>query len=322
MSKGPKLKITPFDPHGERLDLGKRWEKWRDRFSRELKYNGVVTAANPDMAQMALLIYAGHDVEDIHDSLPVPEPVKPEGMTEEQFTVFEKSMRKLNLYFVPKKSNDFALFELLNTKPEAEEATQNYAARLRTAAAKCDFTNWSESKMIKCLVILNMSDEDLRLDCLQKDYTLEDVLSLAQKKEDAQVMSKKIDQEEVHRIGESSRQRTSAGTSNRERRNNGASGRTARWEGKTRELPNSDTRKKATSTEQKLCRNCGGKWHQNRDDCPAIGKMCNYCKRVGHFSKVCYAKMIKKVREENFHSETDDSDDEGEFVDKIVEYHL
>ncbi|CAB3977109.1 Hypothetical predicted protein [Paramuricea clavata] len=36
-TKGPKLKVLPFDPHGDRLDLGKRWEKWFERFERDLK---------------------------------------------------------------------------------------------------------------------------------------------------------------------------------------------------------------------------------------------------------------------------------------------
>ena len=60
--KGPKLKISPFDVFGERLDLGKRWEKWVERFTRELKYNGTDPLEKPDMAQMALLTYAGTDL--------------------------------------------------------------------------------------------------------------------------------------------------------------------------------------------------------------------------------------------------------------------
>ena len=54
--KGPKLKIERFDVHGDRLDLGRQFEKWIDRFEREIKYNGVDLAEKADMAQMALLI--------------------------------------------------------------------------------------------------------------------------------------------------------------------------------------------------------------------------------------------------------------------------
>ena len=71
-TKGPKLKILPFDPHGDRLnhDLGKRWERWLERFEGDLIYNGYDPneAENSEIAQMALLIYAGTPVEDIHDS--------------------------------------------------------------------------------------------------------------------------------------------------------------------------------------------------------------------------------------------------------------
>ena len=85
-SKGPKLKILPFDTHGDRLDLGKRWERWMERFERDLKYNGCDPdeAGNSQTAQMALLIYAGPQVEDIHDSLPLP--TKPANVTSTQWT--------------------------------------------------------------------------------------------------------------------------------------------------------------------------------------------------------------------------------------------
>ena len=107
-AKGPKLKIGPFDALGERMDIGKRWEKWIERFTRDLRYNGIDPNEKPEVGQMALLIYAGTEVEDIHDSL--PEPVKPEGVEDADWTVYDRSLQKLNSYFVPQKSNDFAIF--------------------------------------------------------------------------------------------------------------------------------------------------------------------------------------------------------------------
>merc|ERR1711964_874580 len=70
------------------------------------------------MAQMALLIYAGNEVKDTHDSL--AEAVKPEGVAAAEWTTYAKFKARLNAYFVPQKSNDFAIFELMNVKPEAE----------------------------------------------------------------------------------------------------------------------------------------------------------------------------------------------------------
>ena len=66
----------------------------------------------------------------------------------------------------------------------------DFASRLRRYADKCDFNNWTADKMIKCLVISNMSDEELRLKCLKKDYRLDQVLDKIQLKEDTKAMSK------------------------------------------------------------------------------------------------------------------------------------
>ena len=125
-AKGPTLKIQQFDPFGDRLDLRKKWEKWIERFERDLKYNGIdaSNAANSDMAKMALLMYAGIDTEDIHDT--IPDVPKPERITNDNWTEYAKSRTKLNEYFSPIKSNDFALFELMKLKLDECEKSSTY----------------------------------------------------------------------------------------------------------------------------------------------------------------------------------------------------
>ncbi|CAB4017079.1 kidney mitochondrial carrier 1-like [Paramuricea clavata] len=132
-TKGPKLKVLPFDLHGDRLDLGKRWEKWFERFERDLEYNGCDPSKTPEIAKMALLIYAGTEVEDLHATL--PEPGRPEGTEEENWTAYEQSKTKLKIHFSPKQCNDFAIFELLRMKIESSESITSYAMRLRKAAS-------------------------------------------------------------------------------------------------------------------------------------------------------------------------------------------
>ena len=36
--KGPKLKILPFDVTTSRLEAGRAWNRWIDRFERDLAY--------------------------------------------------------------------------------------------------------------------------------------------------------------------------------------------------------------------------------------------------------------------------------------------
>ena len=191
--KGPKLKILPFDVTTSRLEAGRAWNRWIDRFERDLAYNGVDQAAKPQIAKAALLIYGGQELEDLHDTL--PEATKPEGMTDQIWgSTYVKSKTKLTNYFTPKSCNDFAIFELITTKIKGGETVSAYTLRLRELAKKCDFTNWSADKMIKALVISNMPDKDLNLrqKLLQKDRTLGEVLETAQKKEDAAARDKAI----------------------------------------------------------------------------------------------------------------------------------
>ena len=177
-AKGPKLKVQPFDPYGDRLDLGKKWEKWIERFERDLKYNGIDPSLpqNSEMAKMALMMYSGNHTEDIHDT--IPEVVKPEEVPDDQWTEYARSKAKLNGYFSPIKSNDFALFELMSVKPNVEEKVSSYVTRLRKAAEKCDFANWSAQKMIKCVLISNISDDSMRLKFLKKEHTLEEITDI------------------------------------------------------------------------------------------------------------------------------------------------
>ena len=163
--------------------MGQQFDKWIDRFERELKYNGVDLNAKADLAQMAFLIYAGPDVEEIHETL--VDPPKPEGMDDNRWTSYAKSKARLTNFFTPKKCNDFQIHQLISLKMSIEDTVETFAMKLRVAADKCDFSNWSKEKMIKALLISNMRDEELRLKLLQKERTLDAILNIARTKADA-----------------------------------------------------------------------------------------------------------------------------------------
>ncbi len=52
--------------------------------------------------------------------------------------------------------------------------------------------------------------------------------------------------------------------------------------------------KDKNNSSSKKCFNCGNDY-PHRDKCPAIGKECNKCKKLGHFDKCC--KNGDKIRE-------------------------
>ena len=133
--------------------------------------------------------------------------------------------------------------------------------RLRKVADKCDSTNWSAEKMIKSLVISNMHDEDLRLKFLQKERTLDQILDIARKKEDAVTTRSKV------MDGESGDSEVK----------------------KVRMNQSSRLSRKHVPVGQQECSKCGHEKHFPASECPAVSRTCNFCKRKATM-QVCVLK--------------------------------
>ena len=184
---------------------------------------------------------------------------------------------------------------MMQLKPETGEGASQYATKLRKAGDKCDFSNWTVEKMIKSLMIANMSDEELRLKFLQKEHTLDEIIDTCQKKEDAVARSKIM-----HGSGDSAK---------KIKHQQKYKQKVDQSKGK----PQEESKKSDGSS----CPRCGYGAHENSNQCPANGRTCNYCKKQGHFASVCFkgkGKPIKQVEDntERDTSDTDSSDDEGQ----------
>jgi hypothetical protein len=46
------------------------------------------------------------------------------------------------------------------------------------------------------------------------------------------------------------------------------------------------------------CRNCGGEF-PHASKCPALGKTCNFCRKMNHFAKVCRSKRGRQNTNNN-----------------------
>ena len=246
------------------------------------------------MSQMALLIYAGTEVEDIRDTLPAP--IKPENVQDEDWNDYKKSITKLTSYFSPKQSNDFALHQMMSIKPTSGENITDYATKLRKAGEKCSFTDWSAQKMIKCI----------RLKFLQCEHTLDQILDIARKKEDATARSKIMREEEKNydsvNMVERSKIMKSNGAVNQvdrskimkadEKRDDGSIGN-IHWNRQGKKKPlymRVDGDKKRS--ERRTCTRCGNERHNSRD-WPPNGQVCSYFKGRGHYSSLFFKKYCE-----------------------------
>ena len=113
--------------------------------------------------------------------------------------------------------------------------------------------------MIKSLVISNMHDEDLRLNFLQKERTLDQILEIARKKEDAVARSKVMDGES----GDSEIRKVRMNLTSRLSR-------------------------KPVPIGQQKCSKCGHEKHLPSSECLAVSRTCNFCKKKGHYASMCF----------------------------------
>lgn len=121
-----KFKIGEFE-EGDLAPRGVRWQKWTALLEDNCEWFGV-TAAEEKVK--ALRIYGGERVRDLVDSLPEPEM---EG------DAFDKTMAKLNAFFLPKKNTDVLVARFRKMRQNDYETIMQYYARLRPEAAKCEF---------------------------------------------------------------------------------------------------------------------------------------------------------------------------------------
>ena len=243
--------------------------------------------------------------------------MKPEGIAEANWNDYAKSKAKLSAYFTPESCNDFAVFELINTKMRGDENVANYTLRLREAAQKCDFTGWNANKMIKALLISNMRDEQLRLKLLQKDRTLEEVLTISRKKEDALARDKVMDRQREGGSDSTGVKKLGGMWPNKRPEERSRPGRDGRPEERSR--PGRDGRPEERKTgsgrpgKDDACSYCGYEMHDKRK-CPATDKECSRCNKTGHFAKMCRSikKPVKKVdvKQQEDSDYTTDSDGE------------
>ena len=83
---------------------------------------------------------------------------------------------------------------------------------------------------------------------------------------------------------------------------------------KTRFGANQGNEQAASNREKTKSEKCGfcGMVHASRS-CPAFGKTCNYCKKTGHFERVCRAKqrqLDSRLRDVHILRESEVSDDD------------
>ena len=266
------LTFGPFDPDLDPTSVGTRFRKYLERF----KVYAVAMNIKDKARKRALFLHcAGPKVQDIFDTL------------EDTGEDFETAGEKLLEYFEPRRHRLFSIYQFRQLAQEEQESYDDYATRLKQAAAPCEFPpDWLEVE-IQMQLIEKGKSKRVRRRLLSKPHSLQEALDYARAQELSDKQAKRIEMEQQSR-----------GNITEE------------------ELNRVSLRKQNNSTDiNKECYFCGGTFPHvgGKKKCPAWGKKCTACGKMNHFAKRCMSKgkvnqsVVQTVHQE-VHSDSSDAE--------------
>ena len=180
--------FTSFDVTIEPTSLGITWSKWLKRLENLFT---AIEVTDDGRKKALLLHYAGEDVNEIYETL-----VDATG-------TFSSAKEALTTYFKPKKNLTFQVYNFRNIKQDdsgkksvhAEETIDQYVARLKLVAARCEFHD--VDREIRDQIVFNCKSDILRRKALRDDSSLPDLLKLARSMELSESQARTIETSRV-----------------------------------------------------------------------------------------------------------------------------
>ena len=164
---------------------------------------------------------------------------------------------KFEEYCIPKSNTTMERYLLFTRRQKVGETFDEYVVALRSMVARCEFPATADSILKDCIV-LGIRDEKVRCDLLRRNEDLDKVLCTCRCGEAAQSHLKLLKEPYA--------------------------------ENQPVPVENIQATSTTKPTRERKCRFCGGS-HQPRS-CPAYGKVCRACGKLGHFERVCMSKNV------------------------------
>lgn len=273
--------IAPFKfTHLPETEIRKEWVRWKRNFE-------VVAAAseekNATKLKNILLAKGGLELQDLFYSL---EGADVEEDEENGINPYKTAIGKLDQHFSPKQHDSFERNEFCKLAPlkladGASEPLTKFLMRCTDQAKKCEFgKTQAESRELRIIdKMVYHAPVELREKLLQEEtLSLEKVTRMVNSFESIKHQAQTITETGPVKYG-------TLDTKDGVNRIQGAA-----------KFPVSTTG---------VCYRCGAKSHYGNDlRCPARGKKCEQCYKIGHFSKVCRSANKRRYPENRFGGNT------------------
>lgn len=246
------LRISAFVENAEG-SAGVRWKKWLKQFELWLKVKNI---HDPDQQLNYLLYYGKEDIQKVVDC--------DAEVTDYVSDVYQRAIRKLNEYYLPKVSRIYERSVFRNMTKEAGEKIESFVLRLKKQGEFCDYADQLEF-MIVDQIVEKMQENALKKKILKGNFNLAEIQCMIATHE---VVEKQI---KSYESGEVVQSEVNAIMANQNQNQNNVE-----------------------------CYACGKRGHRSKDpNCPALHKQCSVCKRIGHFSGKCNMRFQINQRYEN-----------------------
>uniref|UniRef100_A0A6P7H8G7 Uncharacterized protein LOC114348527 n=1 Tax=Diabrotica virgifera virgifera TaxID=50390 RepID=A0A6P7H8G7_DIAVI len=209
-------------------------------------------------------------------------------------------LEKFEVHFQGKENIAYERYEFFTYKQDPGQPTSNFITELKKRAGRCQLEKLQDS-LIVTMIICGIKNNEIRERLLQEDgLTLEKAIELCQVIESSRARS------EMMRVGAPSNVIEVEAVNKSGNRYQG--GEKLKHQEVSQNIQN--------------CNKCGQRLHRI-NNCPAFGKVCNFCKLPNHFATVCRKKKFqnREVNEINTVTKSPNvtSSCNDLFVDKVLE---
>ena len=265
--------------------IGTRWDMWKKR----LEVYITATGLEDDKQKQALLLFCAREsVHQLFANLPNAGDAKD----------YKTTLQILTDHFSPKKNRTFEIYKFRQAQQLDGESVDQFYTRLRQLASTCQFTdtdNEIRTQIIQRCLSTKLREAALRDDAITLTKLLDHGRAFKNSTKQASDMEKVL----ASQTNEFSALTINDGRPN-ERRDK-SSYRTTTYRNKCRpstdrnsprqpRIPshrdNNHRRTNQRQSSSKCC-NCGNSWPHVDSPCPARGKSCRNCDRLGLSAKVC-----------------------------------
>lgn len=264
-------------------NIAENWRKFKRNF--DIFMHAAELNEKPDIVKVNTFLNAiGESAVEVFDTF---------NITNEQRLVYNDVIAAFENFCTPKKNEVYERFIFYQRKQKEGEKFDTYLMEIKRLVRTCAF-GAKENEMLRDQIVMGIWDRRTQSKLLETtDLTYETAVNKCRaseiSREQATTMNKTTKIDEVKKIPHGKSHET------KNNNNNNNDMRTA--------YSKSNDDKKFNS--KKKCTYCN-RAHKPRE-CPAYGKECNYCKKIGHFASACRKKEVSMITtKNNYESDSDE----------------